>query len=254
MPAGVERVTERRLVDGPAQVYGHPGWAAELPWLVQGITGNDHDMSLFGGSPAGVVMARWQRLRDALGCRVIVHARQVHQAAVLVHERVPDGVHIAPDADGHATAHDQAILAVSVADCVPIFVVAPGTRAIALLHGGWRGVAAGILEQGIATLRDRYRTEPATMRVHLGPAICGACFEVGPEVVAGLGLAPPAEDRGFVDLRADLATRALAAGVPAGGISASTVCTRCGNSPFYSHRGGCSERQVAVLALRPVAP
>jgi polyphenol oxidase len=229
---------------------------------VQGITDDAHDMSLFGGAPAGAVMVRWQRLRDAHGCRVIVHARQVHGADVAVHGRLPDGVHIGPDADGHVTAQRDTMLAVSVADCVPIFLVAPAVRAIALLHGGWRGVAAGILEQGIAALRDGFGARPADMRAHFGPAICRACFEVGPEVVSGLGLPTTgvprmdaaAGDRAFVDLRAVLAARARAAGLPVANLSASAFCTRCGDSPFFSHRAGCGERQIAVLAVRGTAP
>jgi polyphenol oxidase len=261
-PARTRSVTEHRAAAGAGALYSHPGWAEELPWLVQGITDDAHDMSLFGGAPAGAVLVRWQQLRDAHGCTVIVHARQVHQAGVSVHGCLPDGVHIGPDADGHVTAQRGMMLAVSVADCVPIFLVAPSVRAIALLHGGWRGVAAGILEHGIATLRDGFGAIPAEMRAHFGPAICRACFEVGPEVVSELGLPPTgvthadpaADDRVFVDLRAVLAARARAAGLPVAGLSTSAFCTRCGDSPFFSHRAGCGERQIAVLAVRGTAP
>jgi polyphenol oxidase len=261
----VAAVTERRATPGAGAtgaLYGHPGWAEEWPWLIQGITDDAHDMSLFGGAPAGAVLVRWQQLRDAHGCTAIVHARQVHLAGVSVHGWLPDGVHIGPDADGHATAQSGIMLAVSVADCVPIFLVAPAVRAIALLHGGWRGVAAGILEQGIASLRDNFGAQPAEMRAHFGPAICRDCFEVGPEVERELGL-PAAGDsaadsstdgRSFVDLRAVLAARARNAGLPVAGLSTSTFCTRCGDSPFYSHRAGCGERQIAVLAVRGTAP
>jgi hypothetical protein len=180
----------------------------------------------------------------------MVHARQVHGDIVLLHERPPAGLLIAPDADGHITRVPGTLLAVSVADCVPIFVAAPGARAIALLHGGWRGVAAGILERGVALLATSFPVEPADLWVHFGPAICGACFEVGPEVVAGLGI--QANDGAtHVDLRAHLADRAIAAGVTPDRISMSEFCTRHGSSPFYSHRGGCAERQIAVLAVRP---
>jgi copper oxidase (laccase) domain-containing protein len=84
--------------------------------------------------------------------------------------------------------------------------------------------------------------------VHLGPAICGECFEVGPEVPEGLALAEP--DATHVDLRAELARRAAALGVAPARISISGFCTRHGDSPFFSHRGGCAERQVTVLAVR----
>lgn len=244
LPPGVRTIAEQPDREG---LHSQGEWSAELPWLIQGITGADADMSLFGDSPTGAVVPRWQRLRDRLGCRTIVHARQVHGDIVLLHERVPAGLVIAPDADGHATREPGTLLAVSVADCVPIFVAAPGARAVALLHGGWRGVAAGILERGVALLTTSFPVEPADLWVHFGPAICGACFEVGPEVPAGLGL----NDTAHVDLRAHLAHRATAAGVTPDRITVSGFCTRHGSSPFYSHRGGCAERQIAVLAVRP---
>jgi polyphenol oxidase len=250
LPAGVARLTERPVRGGGSALHVHAGWVAAWPWLVQGITGDAHDMSLFAGAPAGQVLARWQQLRDHGDCAVIIHARQVHGADVLVHDHVPAGIHIAPDADGHATAQRGAMLAVSVADCVPVSLVAPAARAIALLHGGWRGVAAGILERGLDVLRRVHRVESSDVHVHLGPAICGGCYEVGADTVQALGLSGSATAPAHVDLRALLAVRALAAGVPAAHVSVSAACTRCGESRFYSHRGGCAERQVAILAIR----
>jgi polyphenol oxidase len=250
MPAGIACVTEQPVPTGGGMLHAHAGWAAAWPWLVQGITDHAHDMSLFAGAPAGQVLVRWQQLRDRGECAVIVHARQVHGADVLVHDRVPAGIHVAPDADGHVTAQPGAMLAVSVADCVPVSLVAPEARVIALLHGGWRGVAAGILERGLRTLDGVHGVQSRDVHMHLGPAICGRCYEVGPDTVHALELRDGAAPRTHVDLRAVLVVRALAAGIPAAHMSVSSACTRCGESPFYSHRGGCAERQVAVLAIR----
>jgi polyphenol oxidase len=220
-----------------------------MPWLRHGITAGA-DMSLFGGSPAGAVIPRWQRLAAELGCATIVHARQLHETRVLVHAGLPAGLLVAEDADGHASDAAGTLLAVSVADCVPVFVADPVRRAVALLHGGWRGVAAGILEAGLQQLRYAFRSDPDDLLVHLGPAICGDCFEVGAEVPAGLGLDGRAVRRSHVDLRAELAHRAIRCGVPAQQVTISGHCTRCGDSPFFSHRAGCAERQIAVIAVR----
>jgi polyphenol oxidase len=244
-PDGLSRIAERATGSG---LYRATGWSYDAPWLVDGITGHDADMSLFGESAAGVVVPRWLRLCETLECRTVVHARQVHGSAVLVHEDLPAGLVIAPDADGHVTAQAGLLLAVAVADCVPVFVVDPVVRVVALLHGGWRGIAAGVLENGISAL-TRLGAQTRRMRVHLGPAICGDCYEVGPEVTAGLDI--DAGDRvTHVDLRAELAQRAMACGVPVGHVTMSTHCTRHGESPFFSHRAGCSERQIAVLGIR----
>jgi polyphenol oxidase len=254
LPVGVQRVTERASA-GPALMHVHPHWADTLPWLSQGITPGGADMSLFGRAAVGAVVPRWLELPGALGCRAIVHARQVHRGHVLVHDDIPAGLHVAGDADGHITARPGILLAVSVADCVPVSIVAAGSRAVALLHAGWRSAAAGILERGVETIFARTGADSAALHVHLGPAICGECFEVGPEVPVQLGLATgaytaDADGRCRLDLRAELAGRAMACGVPAARISVSTFCTRCGDSPFFSHRGGCHERQIAVLGIR----
>jgi polyphenol oxidase len=235
----------------------HGDWASELPWLVQGITSRDAgDLGLFTDSPSRVVQERWRTLLAESGLRSVAHARQVHGAAVRFHDALPPGWHLAPDADGHATGTPGLLLAVTVADCVPVYLVHPEVRAVALLHAGWRGTAAGVLEAGVATLADRLDLRAEGIRVHLGPAICGACYEVGPEVHEALGFSRPVGPRP-VDLRAVLAARAEALGVPRESITVSGHCTRCGDSPFYSHRGGDPERQVAylgVLARAPTSP
>jgi polyphenol oxidase len=254
MPDATSRV--RCITEAPASetapgLHLHGGWTEQMPWLLQGTT-SGADMSLFGGAAAGDVLNRWLELRSRLRFPRVVHARQVHAADVVVHAGVPPGILVAGDADGHATAEPGTLLTVSVADCVPIFMAAPDRRAIALLHGGWRGVAAGILERGVALMRTQFGVRPGSLRVHFGPAICGDCYEVGAEVRAGLGLAARAGGRAFVDLRAVLADRARSLGVPAEAISQSSYCTRCGDSPFFSHRAGCPERQLGVLGIRAV--
>lgn len=247
--ADIARVTESPAPHQVAGLHVHPGWADAMPWLVQGTT-SGADMSLFGASPVAEVMPRWMQLRDALGCSAIVHARQVHEAAVLHHDNVPAGVLVAPDADGHATSLAGVLLAVSTADCVPIFLAAPDSLHVAMLHAGWRGVAARIMERGVALLLDA-GSSAGSLRMHLGPAICGACYEVGAEVPAGLGIdATLTSGRTHVDLRGVLAQRAIALGLDAAHISISSWCTRCGDSPFFSHRAGCRERQLGVLGLR----
>ncbi len=238
----------------PVPLWVHPEWAAAFPWLAQGTTGRGHgeapfDLALFGSAPAREALERWWALGRALDTPRMVHARQVHGAAVRFHRNGPPGLHVAEPCDGHVTRTPGVLLGVTTADCVPIQVVAPRARAVAALHGGWRGVAAGILERGLHVLGERLAVDAAGVHVHLGPAICGDCYEVGPEVHAALGLDVPAGPAP-VDLRAALARRAVAAGVSAECVTVSGHCTRCGGSPFFSHRGGCRERQLGVLGVR----
>jgi copper oxidase (laccase) domain-containing protein len=108
-------------------------------------------------------------------------------------------------------------------------------------------VAAGVLERGLALMPGR--ADARELRVHLGPAICGRCYEVGPEVFAALGEAVPPSAT-VIDLRGVVARRALEAGVSPSSITVSEHCTRCTHSGLFSHRGGDLGRQVGYLGIR----
>lgn len=202
------------------------------------------DLGLFEGAPVGRVLGRWRGLREGLGVPRAVHSEQVHGARMIEHlDRLP-GLFIARGYDGHVTGMPGILLTVSVADCVPISLVDPKLRRITLLHAGWRGTASGIVESGL----DAIGGVPDRIHAHLGPAICGECYEVGPEVHDGLGLPVP-ETNTPVDLRAVQAGRLVEGGVAPDHITVSAHCTK--HDPgFFSHRGGSVGRQVGVLGVR----
>jgi hypothetical protein len=255
-PSRPETTLVRELLDDAVGALVHPGWAAAFPWFVQGTTTrggarSTHDFGLFsGGSPESVVRESWDSLLSTTEMGCAVHARQVHEADVCFHEAAAPGLRIVGSCDGHATDEVGVLLTVSAADCVPIFLVAPESRAVALLHAGWRGVAAGILERGLDTLRVRAGAQPADVHMHLGPAICGSCYEVGPEVFAALGHPAP-EGPLPIDLRRVLVGRAVAKGIDPTHVTTSAHCTLCTASGLYSHRGGDKGRQVGYLGVRP---
>ena len=204
------------------------------------------------GNASGSVEAarRWDTLRAAareLGVGRFATVTQVHGARVIAHEAGWDGWRRAGDADGHFDAHRSTALAVTIADCVPVFLAHPG-GSIALLHSGWRGTAARIVEQGIAQFIAR-GFAAADVQMHLGPAICGTCYAVSADVAEQLLRQPQAGAR-TVDLRALIADHARAIGVTR--ITTSSLCTKCDNDRFFSHRAGDSGRQLAVMI--PAAP
>lgn len=225
-----------------------PDWEEAFPWLVHGTTTRGRDFRLWGEAPAGAVLEAWEELRRNAGASTVVHARQVHGAGLRFHEAGAPGLHLVPPADGHMTRTPDLLLAVSIADCVPVFLVAEAPRAVAVLHAGWRGVAAGILEAGIQAFRDRLGVEPGELHLHLGPAIGGAEYEVGPEVHLALGQGDPGAPAPL-DLREVVAERALRAGVPSARIGCSERCTRT-DPLLFSHRGGDAMRQVAYVMIR----
>ncbi len=231
-------------------------WLAAFPWMIQGFTTRGpgltrpFDLGLFGdASMAGPVLEHWEQLRVATAQPRVVHARQIHGARVRFHQQGPAGLHLAEPCDGHATATPGIVLCVATADCVPVYVVDPEHEAVAVLHAGWRGAADGVLERGMRVMRERASTNAARVHLHLGPAICARCYEVGPEVFQALQQPVPAKPMP-IDLRGVLARRAIDVGVPPGQITVSQHCTRCTDSGLFSHRDGDRERQVAYIGIR----
>ncbi|HEY2377443.1 MAG TPA: polyphenol oxidase family protein [Gemmatimonadaceae bacterium] len=200
---------------------------------------------LASDEPSAHVMKRWRQLREELrpgGVR-LASASQVHGARVVVHGADWDGWLRVDEADGHVSAYRGLALVVTVADCVPVFVAHP-SGAVALLHSGWRGTAARIVERGIDALAQR-GFAISELRIHLGPAICGKCYEVGADVYRQLTGRDSSGTTTCVDLRALIADHARGAGVRH--VTSSSFCTRCDNDRFYSHRAGESGRQLGVI-------
>jgi purine-nucleoside/S-methyl-5'-thioadenosine phosphorylase / adenosine deaminase len=188
--------------------------------------------------------------RDALCARLglewLCASRQVHGAHVqLVCGRAGRGGEPAAiDADGHATALRGVGAMVLTADCLPVGLAAGGaTPAVAMVHAGWRGLAGGVLEQGVGALRAL--GADGEVEAAIGPCAGACCYEVGPEVHAALGLDAP---RGSIDLRAIARDRLLAAG--AARVLDVDACTIC-DERFFSHRreGEGAGRQAGVAWL-----
>ena len=251
-------VREREEAWGPFTGYVQPEWKDAYPWLTQGLTGRAGDGPA-GAGPGGLDPEAWARaLRPILEVAGVVRLRQVHGAAVhVVGGAASDSAAGAAGAagtpesgDALLTAAPNTALAVFVADCVPVFLLDPGRRAAGIVHAGWRGAAAGVLEAATRRFGAALGSRAADLHLHLGVAICGRCYEVGPEVTEALGL-PSDGRKTHVDLRDALEARAVRLGVPASAITRSPYCTRCDRDRFYSYRGEGKRagRMAAVVAL-----
>ena len=198
-------------------------------------------------------MSRWDELRASLRMTLprFATAAQVHGTRVVEHDGAWEGWLRVPEADGHFVPRSGTALAVTIADCVPVFIAHP-KGAIALLHSGWKGTAARIIDRALAAF-SRQGLAAGELRIHLGPSICGKCYEVSAEVATALtgieaDTEPAASGRRHVDLRAIIDAHAREAGVTR--ITTSRWCTRCDNARFFSHRAGDAGRQLAIMLAR----
>jgi YfiH family protein len=239
-------------MDSAVPFYSLGEWSEKFPWILAGITykgsaTDPFDLRLEDQKSRD----RMERIWQSAGFGGLVRIPQVHGTDLAVHDSDLAGLVVLEDsADGHATSGPGMLLAITVADCVPVYLLDSENRVVMLLHAGWRGVASGIINKGIELFSERWQSNLDDIYVHLGPAICGSCYEVGPEVFENLGLIPPAEPTP-VNLRAILEEQVSNLGVREDRITISEHCTLCSGGDFFSHRKGDLGRQAALIGIRP---
>ena len=201
---------------------------------------------LTGDDPARVTENRG-RLAAAAGLALerVAQGRQVHGTDLRRWREPPAG---APtpgeldEVDGHVTELEGVGLLVLAADCLPLALV--GRERVAMLHGGWRGLAGGIVERALAHFDD----PPAAA---IGPGIGPCCYEVGDEVRAAFsGLEGVAHGR-RLDLKAVARQKLEAGGVTR--VEDVGLCTSCRPDLFFSHRRdrGVTGRQGGLVWRAP---
>jgi YfiH family protein len=192
---------------------------------------------------------RGRQARDELCERLdlqwLCASRQVHGTTV---QRVRGidgrgGEAVAIDADGHATALAGVGAMVLTADCLPVALAS--ADAVAMLHAGWRGLAGGVLAEGVRALRE-LDDGGGVIVAAIGPGAGVCCYEVGPEVHAAFG-ATVAGPRN-IDLRAIARDRLLDAGVDE--VLDARACTICDARLFSHRREGARGGRQAGIAWR----
>jgi YfiH family protein len=230
-----------------------PGWRERYN-VVAGITGRGteagrgFDLGLWSTEPVGEVMSRWFAFRRALpGFHAVALGNQVHGVELMSLDAGRGWIQV-DGIDGWITTAPGVMLTVTVADCVPIYLVAP-ERGVALLHAGWRGTAGRILARGVERLKAETGCVESEIVMHCGVGICGSCYEVGSEVMLGCGAAADGDGPWHIDLRERLAAEASELGLTS--ISSSTWCSAHDSPSFYSHRasGGTDGRMVAYIGM-----
>jgi len=198
-----------------------------------------------GDDPASVGRNR-ARLAESLGVGRVVFMHQVHGRDIAVVDGgTPD---VVEGVDVLMTTTPGLAIGVLVADCVPIALVADGGAAV--VHAGRRGMQSDVVTAAVEALAAR---EAGPLRAFVGPAICGRCYEVPPDMQADVAAAVPVArcttSRGTtgLDLKAGVVSQLQRAGVV--DITVDPACT-AEDARYFSHRrDGVTGRFAGVAIL-----
>jgi len=192
-----------------------------------------------------------------------------------------------PAGDAAMTAEPGILLSVRIADCLPVLLADPERRAVAVVHAGWRGAQARIIEKAVGDMRGAFGSDPTQFVVALGPSIRACCYDVGEEVVDAFQGAFPRSEKFFqklpdrpegaadrhtslflsdyppghaplrvpaarLDLIAVAKDQLANAGVKLSNVFVADYCTACRTDLFFSHRkeGAGTGRQMAAIGIR----
>lgn len=269
----------REAADGKIEVgyVDIPTWR-ELSWLRFGSSTRLGGVStVYGGNslnlgwtkeddPAHVARNRGGFVEAVMGePSPLVTVRQVHSSNMHVIRsgsqglETPEGRAVL-EGDGLLTDQPGIVLGIQTADCVPVTLVDPEHRAVAVLHAGWRGTVAAIAERGVARMQREFGTRPESLLAAVGPSIGPCCYTVGEEVREAFAARFSYGEELFHESRLDLweANRRQLedAGVLPKRITALALCTGCaligaGQRQFFSHRidRGVTGRMMTCVGI-----
>ena len=171
------------------------------------------------------------RVMERLGLGAVTVQRQVHGSEVVEVDRAVAGYVVdEAQADGAVTALTAVAVAVHAADCLPIAL--GGDGGVAVVHAGWRGLAAGVIGEGVRALRRLGVDGP--LEAVIGPGAGGCCYETGDEVRERFAAYGASRGR-LLDIKAVAAAQLREAGVHE--IRDVALCTICApEERFFSHR------------------
>jgi hypothetical protein len=217
------------------------------------------DLALEGSDARGE--AGWRALAEGEHVTLgqLARLRQVHSATVVTEAQS------GAEADAIVSRDPTRLLAVRVADCVPLLIADRRTGAVAAAHAGWRGTASRIAPAVVGRMHDEFGTAPEDVVAAIGPSIRACCYEVGPELVdafRGAGARDQeladwfsprgASDRLVLDVARATREQLAAAGVPDARILDSGLCTSCHRDLFHSYRRdkGLAGRMAGFIRAR----
>lgn len=217
-----------------------------------------------GDDPAAVVENR-SRLCAMLGEPLdsLTVANQVHSGDVVIISAAQRGrgarthADAVANADALVTATPGILLAVVLADCVPVALVDPVRHVVAVAHAGWRGTVAHVTANTVATMVEHFGCDPIDIRAGIGPSIGPASYDVGADVILAVGDAFPnapevlqvTATRTTFDLWAANRQDLLMSGVLDHHIETSGIDVRAESDRYFSHRAARPTGRFMALVM-----
>ncbi len=248
-----------------------PGVVHAITTRHGGISAPPHDaLNLSWARPddPAAVLENRRRLCQALAIALddVVQSGQVHGTTVRAVGPSERGAGARerrttlPAADALITNAREVYLLACFADCTPLLLLDPVRQAVGVAHAGWQGTVAHMGQAVVGALREHYGSDPADLRVVIGPSAGPCCYAVGANVLAAATAAFPDNPEVIVahpeqprfDLWAANRASLIRAGVRAEHITVSGQCTIHQPEQFFSHRasGGATGRFGALIGLR----
>lgn len=227
-----------------AVTFSRHGGVSEPPY-------HSRNVGLQVGDGEGRVLRNRALIKEDLGLRRLVSAKQVHGESILVVDRLPE-------ADGEQAGYDAIMtnipgvgLMIQQADCQAIMLYDPEHRAVANIHSGWRGSVQNLIGKTVAAMRTVYGTRPAGLFAAISPALGPCCGEFVnyrtelPEAFHGYQVRP-----NHFDFWAISRDQLRDSGVASERIEIAGRCTVCGGDYFSYRREGVTGRFASVIGLR----
>jgi YfiH family protein len=188
----------------------------------------------------------------------VAEVNQVHGVEIIEAAALPDEGQV--KADGIMTNEPEVLLTIRTADCVPVLLVDPAHRAVAAVHAGRTGTAAGVVDAAVERMAERYESNPGNIIAALGPGISGNCYEVAEECVVPFRSRYPdwrefcdpiGGDQWLLNLPDAVRRQLIVAGVPEGQIGTASFCTFSESGRFFSYRrdGAPTGRLLSAIGI-----
>ncbi|MDI6766349.1 MAG: peptidoglycan editing factor PgeF [Bacteroidota bacterium] len=180
----------------------------------------------------------------------IAYSQQVHSDKIALVSKV----NVYSSCDALITNLPNIFLAITIADCVPIFLYDPISKAIGAVHTGWKGSTLGILEKTLRRMNEEFGMLNYNLIAYVGPSASVCCYEVGKEVAKMFDnkyLKHIGNGSAYLDMKLHQKDVLLSSGVLDYNIEISKYCTICNTDLFHSYRrdGNRSGRMMGIIGM-----